>query len=135
MKMKNMKFKLFAALLAGLFLSFTIIDQDPWVVPDNYNNMDNPVAADDESLDIGKSLYNKHCKSCHGKEGWGDGSKAAQLETPCGDFTEDYFTSQSDGSIFYKTIKGRGDMPGFEKKIPDSEDVWHVVNYVRSFAE
>ena len=135
MKMKNIKFKFFAVLLAGLFLSFTIIEQDPWVVPDNYNNMNNPVAADDESLDIGKSIYNKHCKSCHGKEGWGDGSKAAQLETPSGDFTEDYFTSQSDGSIFYKTIKGRGDMPGFEKKIPDSEDVWHVVNYVRSFAE
>lgn len=134
--MKNsLGFTVFTVLSVGLLFAFSVVDQDPWVAPEKYQNLANPVAADDESIDIGKSLYNKHCKSCHGKEGLGDGSKAEQLDTPSGDFTEDYFTSQSDGSIYYKTVKGRGDMPSFEKKIPDSEDIWHVVNYVRSLSE
>ena len=122
--MKNsLGFGLLFVLGACFLLAFSTLNQEPWPVPEKYQNLDNPVAADDESLDIGKSIYNKHCKSCHGKEGLGDGSKAEQLDTPCGDFTEDYFTSQSDGSIYYKTVKGRDDMPSFEKKIPDSEDI------------
>ncbi len=134
--MKNsFGFSLLFLLGACLLLAFSVLDQEPWVVPEKYQNLDNPITADDESMDIGKSLYNKHCKSCHGKEGLGDGSKAEQLDTPSGDFTDDYFTLQTDGSIYYKTVKGRDDMPSFEKKIPDSEDIWHVVNYIRSLAE
>lgn len=106
---------------------------DPWSVPAKYEKMKNPVKADKESLSIGKSLYNKHCKSCHGKEGLGDGSKAAQLDTPSGDFTDESFISQSDGALFYKSVEGRDDMPGFKKKIPDDEDMWSVVNYIRTF--
>lgn len=134
-----MKSKIFVniAFVIGLVFIFSfVLDStggDPWPVPEKYEKMKNPVKADGESLSIGKSLYNKHCKSCHGKEGLGDGSKAAQLDTSCGDFTSKEFTSQSDGAIFYKTIEGRDDMPGFKKKIPDAEDVWSVVNYIRTF--
>lgn len=116
-----------------VFYSFVGDVQDPWPVPEKYEKMKNPVTADKESLDIGKSLYNKHCKSCHGKEGLGDGPKAAQLDTPSGDFSSDEFQSQSDGALFYKSIEGRDDMPGFKKKIPDEEDMWSVVNYMRTF--
>ena len=43
-----------------------------WVVPAKYQTMKNPT---DPKVDlaIGKSLYSKHCKSCHGSEGFGDG--------------------------------------------------------------
>ncbi|HRI58657.1 MAG TPA: cytochrome c [Saprospiraceae bacterium] len=105
---------------------------DPWVVPDKYKNMKNPVKADAESISAGKTLYNKHCKSCHGSKGLGDGTKAAQLKTKCGDFSSADFQSQSDGSIFYKTNEGRDDMPSFKKKIPEATDVWNVVNYLRT---
>ena len=40
--------------------------------------MENPVDLDTDKA-IGKSLYNKHCKSCHGKEGYGDGTKADEM--------------------------------------------------------
>jgi len=133
---KNAIFLVFGAMLMIAILSSTsLLDQDTWPVPEKYQNLQNPVDNDSESVSVGKSLYNKHCKSCHGKEGLGDGSKAAQLDTPCGDFTDEIFTVQSDGSIFYKTIKGRDDMPSFEKKISDSEDIWHIVNYIRSLEE
>ncbi len=120
-------------------MSFTTdkqgINDDPWEVPEKYKKMENPFESDKESLSIGKALYIKHCKSCHGKEGLGDGSKAAQLDTPPGDFSDEDFHTQSDGSLFYKTREGRDDMPSFKKKIPDDEDVWHIINYLRTFEE
>ncbi len=124
-----------AGLVGMAFLIMSMIpknDQDPWVVPEKYQKMKNPVKADDASIKIAKTLWSKHCKSCHGKEGLGDGPKAAQLETPSGDFTTKEFQAQTDGAIFYKSWIGRGDMPNYEKKIPDEEDIWHLVNYIRT---
>lgn len=104
-----------------------------WIVPQKDKNRANPIKADSESIKIGKSLYRKHCASCHGKKGLGDGSKAAQLDTPSGDFTLPSFQNQSDGVLFYKSWVGKGDMPNYKKKIPDEEDIWHIVNYMRTF--
>ena len=126
---------MFALVVA--FSAFTSSDDQakPWDAPPKFVKMDNPQDANKESLKVGKRLYNKHCKSCHGSEGLGDGSKAAKLDTPAGDFSADAFTSQTDGSLFYKTKFGRDEMPNFEKKIPYDEDIWHIVNYMRTFAE
>ena len=77
-------------------------------------------------------LYNKHCKSCHGSLGLGDGPKAKQLETHCGDFSTDEFQSQTDGELYYKSFIGRDEMPNFEKKITDEEDRWSVINFLRT---
>lgn len=108
--------------------------QDPWDVPTKYVKMENPTEAD-EDLAIGKQLYMKHCKSCHGKTGLGDGPKAAELDTPSGDFSAEAFQSQSDGELFYKTSFGRDDMPAYDKKIPEEEDRWLVVNYMRTLSK
>lgn len=121
--------------LFTISISFTEIVQDVWIVPASYENMENPVSADKESMREGKGLYAKHCKSCHGKEGLGDGSKAAQLDTPSGDFSTEEFQSQSDGALFYKIREGRDDMPGFDKKLPDDEEVWSVVNILRTLGD
>jgi mono/diheme cytochrome c family protein len=74
-----------------------------------------------------------HCRSCHGKTGLGDGSKAFELESDVKDFTSKTFKSQSDGSIYFKIIIGRDEMPSFDKKIREEEDRWMLVNYVKSF--
>jgi len=112
------------------FKSFS--DKKPWVVPDNYKTMKNPVASNAESIAEGKSLYATHCKSCHGTKGLGDGTKAATLKTEPGDFSKAEFHSQSDGALFYKTSEGRDDMPNFKKKIPDADERWSIVNYMRT---
>ncbi len=136
--MKNFKtiFTLAAFLSFGLY-SFVIVNQDnEWVVPDDAVNMENPTdTEDEEDLAIGKSLYDKHCKSCHGKEGYGDGPKAEEIESEIGDFTSEEFQAQTDGALFYKTSEGRDDMPKFDKKISDAEDRWLIVNYMRTLAE
>ena len=105
---------------------------DPWPVPDKYKNMPNPVKSDATSIATGKELYTQHCKSCHGTKGKGDGPKAAQLDTESGDFTKADFQKQTDGALFYKTSEGRKDMPSFKKKIADQNDIWAVVNYIRT---
>jgi mono/diheme cytochrome c family protein len=136
--MKKKLFSLVVFAISGIVI-FSLIsgfkpfeDKKPWPVPDNYKNMKNPVASNAESIADGKTLYGTHCKSCHGAKGLGDGSKAATLKTEPGDFSKADFQSQSDGSIFYKTSEGRDDMPSFKKKIPDADERWSIVNYIRT---
>ena len=107
-------------------------DKKPWNAPDKENKMSNPVKSSTESIDAGKALYAKHCQSCHGKTGLGDGTKASTLKTEPGDFSKSAFQSQADGSLFYKINEGRDDMPSFKKKMPEANDVWNVVNYLRT---
>lgn len=123
----------FTVVVVIMLMAFAPKQQnDPWPVPDKYKNMANPVKSDASSLATGKELYNQHCKSCHGTKGKGDGPKAAQLDTECGDFTKPATQSQTDGALYYKTSEGRKDMPSFKKKIPDANDIWAVVNYMRT---
>jgi mono/diheme cytochrome c family protein len=116
---------------AGLY-SFTFFQAKPWVVPDAYVKKSNPVKSDAESLKDAKELWNKHCVSCHGKTGAGDGTKAAQLETEMADFSKDAVQKQTDGSMLYKILEGRDEMPTFKKKIPEESDIWGLVNYIRT---
>ena len=95
--------------------------------------MANPVASSSESTKEAKELWTKHCQSCHGKTGNGDGQKASELKTEPVNFTLPATQKQADGSLFYKIYEGREDMPSFKKKIPDADDIWNLVNYVRTF--
>ena len=132
--MKSFKILTIIGVVTLALYSFTSVVQDAWVVPDKYVNMTNPVPANTDKA-IGKSLYTKHCKSCHGKEGYGDGPKAAEQEGELGDFSSAEFQGQTDGALFYKTTFGRDDMPEYTKKMPDDEDRWLIVNYMRTLAE
>jgi mono/diheme cytochrome c family protein len=107
-------------------------DSKPWKVPEASKKMKNPVKTSAESVAEGKTLYAKHCKSCHGSKGLGDGPKSKELDTECGDFSSAGFQGQTDGDLFYKTKEGRDDMPSFKKKITDDEDIWNIVNYMRT---
>jgi mono/diheme cytochrome c family protein len=109
--------------------------QDPWDVPAKYQKMENPYADSADEENIGKILYAKHCKSCHGTKGKGDGKKADSVDTEIGDFTDGSFKDQTDGSLYYKTFFGRDDMPSFKKKITDEEEKWLIVNYIRTLSQ
>ena len=125
-----------AVVLVGAFtlISMNILTtnpQEPWKVPAKYEKMVNPLADAADAEMVGRKLYAKHCKSCHGTKGKGDGAKADTVDTEIGDFTEDAFKSQSDGALYYKTYIGRDDMPSFSKKIPGTDDQWKVINYIK----
>ncbi len=106
---------------------------EPWNIPAKYKKMKNPTTANEANLKIGKTLYDKHCASCHGKKGLGDGVKAKKLETEMPDISTKTYKAQSDGVKYYQSFIGRDEMPNFEKKIPDEEDRWFIVNYMDKF--
>lgn len=132
--MKTIKLLAIICTISFAFYSFTKVIQDKWAVPDKYVKMKNPTSPKVD-LAIGKSLYTKHCQACHGKEGYGDGTKAADLKGNLGDFSSAEFQKQTDGELFYKTSIGKDDMPEFTKKLPDDEDRWLIVNYMRTLKE
>ena len=129
------KILFFAVISACGGFGFSLIhDQQvkPWVVPENFKKMKNPVLSDATSVADGKALWSTHCKSCHGAKGLGDGSKAAQLKSDAGNFSKESFQAQTDGEIFYKLSEGRGDMPNFKKKLPEADERWSLVNFIRT---
>jgi mono/diheme cytochrome c family protein len=119
--------------VAVLMLSATLVAQPkPWDVPANYKSMKNPIAKSDASNKAGQALYTKNCASCHGKAGLGDGVKARALKTFPGDLSKPEYQNQTDADHFYKSKIGRGEMPKYEGKMSD-DDIWNVVNYMRTF--
>jgi len=122
-----------AALVAVVFLFGNAVQAQakakPWPVPDKDKAMKAPAKAD---VATGKDLWAKHCKSCHGSKGLGDGPKSASLKTSSGDFSSAAFQAFTDGELFYRTNKGRDEMPAYEKKIPAASDRWALVAFMRT---
>lgn len=112
-------------------------NQDSWDIPEKYKKMKNPIdASNKELLMDGNILYSKQCKSCHGKTGIGDGPKADGLEGDMGDFSDSkFFKNQTDGELFYKIKFGRDDMPVFGKKLSSDEDIWLIINYIKTLSK
>lgn len=105
----------------------------PWVIPAKYKSMKSTIKAGDASINtVGKDLYNKNCKSCHGTKGLGDGTKSASLKTLIPSFATKKFKAQADGDIYFQSFIGRDEMPNFEKKIIDADDRWAVVAYMKN---
>jgi len=129
--MKTMKLLFVSAIL--VMVSVALVAQPkPWTVPANYKSMKNPVAKGEASNKAGLALYTKNCASCHGKAGLGDGVKARALKDFPGDFSKPEYQNQTDADHFYKTKIGRGEMPKYEGKLTD-DDIWNIVNYMRTF--
>nr|MBK9650407.1 c-type cytochrome [Bacteroidota bacterium] len=106
----------------------------PWPAPESAAKVKNPQASNAENLAEGKTLYMKHCKSCHGAKGKGDGPKSANLDVSSGDFTTVEFQKKSDGELYWKTTEGRDPMPSFKKKITDDER-WKIIAFMKTLGE
>ena len=94
----------------------------------------NPVASAPASITAGAAAYKKYCAFCHGVDAKGNGPLAPKDSNPP-NLTDAMWTHGStDGEIFTVIINGGGPdskMVGFKGKMPD-QDVWHIVNYLRS---
>jgi hypothetical protein len=105
-------------------------------VPEEAAAVPNPIEMDDESLEMGASLYAANCAVCHGETGEGDGPGAEGLEQKPADLHEAHVQENSDGALFYIVSHGRPDtpMPAWEEVLGENER-WHLVNFLRTFAE
>jgi mono/diheme cytochrome c family protein len=123
-------------LCIGAFLCAFTMQQKakPWDAPASAKGVKNPSAANAENIAEGKALYTKHCKSCHGAAGKGDGPKAADLDVSCGNFTKPDFKKQTDGEVYWKITNGRDPMPTFKTKTSNDER-WEIINYIRTLGK
>ena len=110
----------------------------------------NPVQPTPQSLESGKVLYQQNCANCHGATGNGVNEQAStpanDSEIKPADLTDDKWEHGStDGEIFMNIRDGigpkslsagvlrKGPMRGLNGKPGITEqDIWHVVNYVRT---
>jgi len=101
----------------------------------------NSMPATQKSLDSGKRLYDRFCAECHGANGDGVSEMGTLLaksgKIPPSNLIDDTWKlGSTDGEIFMVIRDGSGAnmaMKGLNGKpgIVD-EDMWNVVNYVRS---
>ncbi|MDP1623093.1 MAG: c-type cytochrome [Bacteroidales bacterium] len=137
--MKSVKIMLIT-MSAGVFLASstsTAVQAQAagaWNIPAKFKTTKNPVAVSKESVADGKDIYSKHCKSCHGVKGLGDGPKAGTIDVSCSDFSTKKFQSLTDGEIFFQITEGKGKMPAFKKLIPEDNSRWSIINYIRTMA-
>ena len=137
--MKSNQIKLIV-IAAGMLLAFSFSTMTRaqtaggWNIPAKFKATKNPVTVSKESVADGKDLFSKHCKSCHGAKGLGDGPKAATLDVSCSDFSTKKFQAQADGEIFFQISEGKGKMPSFKKTVPEDNSRWAIVNYIRTLA-
>ena len=94
----------------------------------------NPVPVTPESIAAGRRVYGTFCASCHGSSGKGDGPMPPEGSKPANLIDEQWDHGSTDGEIFATIRDGVGpkfDMDSWEGKITE-ENMWNVVNYIRS---
>ncbi len=103
----------------------------------------NPTPMSPESIEKGKELFTGDlgCNGCHGDGGTGDGPASAGLEPSPRNFTNaKWQAARTDGELKYTDFKGSNG-PDFstptamianEAMYEDPNDVWDVINYIRS---
>ena len=101
----------------------------------------NPVPANAQSIQAGNAIFQKSCAVCHGPMGKGDGAIVASLKpeaTKPPNLTDaEWKHGSTDGEIFTVIHDGIGpkfEMKGQAGKLSD-QDIWNVVNYVRSLGQ
>ena len=121
------------------------VDDDEWVAPAEERSIVSPLSpTNPEHLKKGRSLFVKHCLTCHGEQGRGDGPSARLHARRSGyaprDLSRpDVQAGLTDGEIFWKIglgwkPQGRIVMPGLGDEVA-TEDRWRLVLYVRSLLQ
>lgn len=95
----------------------------------------NLVEYNDESIAMGKDLYNMYCKICHGESAAGDGHLFTSGLFPAKptSLVDSYVQNKPDGEIYF--VITAGSMSGLMgphglQVTPDER--WMIINYIRS---
>jgi len=116
---------------------------DPYEIPDAARDRRNPVVRSDDTLRLAQVLWQKHCHTCHGAQGRGDGPNARLHERRKGHAPRNLTDPKvqenlTDGEIFWRISKGIIEddkiiMPAYEQKVPLEMQRWQLVTLVREF--
>ena len=121
--------------IAGFLAGLVLLLNTQLAQPDDQALARNPFPPDPASLQTGGSVYERHCQTCHGASGRGDGPGGAGLDPPPADLgvhvplhpERDLFRFVHDG------VPGTSMTP-LGDRLTD-EEIWHVINYIKTFEE
>lgn len=88
-----------------------------------------------QQIALGHQVWTANCAECHGESGRGDGPKAAEINRPVGDLTEQSeLVTQSDSVLYNIVSEGVGEnMPAFVDDLSE-EQRRAVVTYLRTLS-
>ena len=121
--------------ILGLCVGIFLVVNSPLIQTDQRSDMVNPFPPNPESLQVGKDTYGLHCQSCHGEAGRGDGPAGVGLEPPPADLTI-HVPLHPDGDLFgfiEDGVPGTGMAP--LGGVLTNDEIWHVINYIRTLEE
>lgn len=107
--------------------------------PDEYSQLENPLAGNLEAETSGRDIFRIHCVMCHGENGAGDGPAAQSLNPKPESFTDDR-GQLSDAYLYWRISEGglikpfSSAMPSW-KSILSEEEIWQVISYLRTLNE
>jgi putative copper resistance protein D len=101
--------------------------------PDTYRKPSVPYQT--ISVAAGEALFQRHCTSCHGGSGHGNGPAASALSIPPANLTEPHTSLHTAGDIFWWLTHGKppGIMPGFANALTE-DDRWDLINFLRTLS-
>jgi mono/diheme cytochrome c family protein len=124
-----------ALLLSWLLLAGcqTKAPQPEFQVPAQESSRQNPVKPTADSIAQGNQSYLKSdCAVCHGKNGNGKGFMSGASHYDCRDWRDPSSLKDfTDGDLFYILNKGKGKMPGYERRL-HSQEGWVMITFIRS---
>jgi mono/diheme cytochrome c family protein len=128
---------LFVSLLALICITlvYSVWEQNkPWVVPEEFKKLKNPLTPTASTLSAAKGVYMEECAQCHGEHGKGDGPEARTHSPLPADLSEGgRMSAVTDGEIFYQITEGKRPMPSFKKRLNEDQR-WGLVLFVRALA-
>ena len=95
----------------------------------------NPFPLNQESVDMGLATYTASCSTCHGDTGLGDGPAGLALNPPPADLAihvplhtdDELYTFIADGIEGTPMVAQLGNLT--------TDEIWHLVNYIRTISE
>lgn len=115
----------------GLFaLAAAAQDQKP-LSTEQAQKLKNPIPYSKKSITQGRNVYMRMCVGCHGA----DGKATVDVVADATDLTapKTWKSGTTDGEIFRSIRDGQSaSMPAFGPQIKGDDDLWHMVNFIRS---
>lgn len=93
----------------------------------------NPIAYSQESVQRGKEAYGYYCIQCHGPFADGLGTVGQSFAPLPANLKAPNVQNQSDGSLFYRISLGFNRHPPLWYTVAE-DNRWAIINYVRSLA-
>lgn len=100
-------------------------------------HLPNPIPRTVQSVEMGGQVYLNSCASCHGTDARGGGPAATSSPVPPPPLAgpDAHLEHHTDGDLHYIIANGLpGGMPAWGGTLTDDQ-IWHVVNYLRSLQE